>query len=245
MLFYRRKPKPPSSTIFAPLLKLYKSEELPRTPGGTKAARTVGPGTQIPFLLSGPKSRFGLGIALHFIVIPNHPAINSERVWEQARGEIRNSLAREGLPEVEAEVYALRLIDPLNPPVEVTVEYDPADQVVLESFRRVITYQLLQGQAYDGTLASLKRIYRELADTFISVQARQKPSNQEAAEMLRGIAIKNVPTTIRQEDLAKRTILDLQDKLLEIARYFTMFTESKYLKRATPQDAAIIQTLYH
>jgi hypothetical protein len=147
VLFYRRKPKPPSSTIFTPLLKLFKTEYLSKPPHGTRPADGVSSEEQIPFLLSGPKSQYGLGIALHFIVVPDHPSIDPECVWEQARGQIRASLIREGLPQVEADVFALRLIDPLHPPVEVMVEYDPTDKVVLESFRRIITYQLLRGQA--------------------------------------------------------------------------------------------------
>jgi hypothetical protein len=247
VLFYRRKPKPPSSTIFTPLLKLFKTQYLskPSKPrSDTKPADGPRVEEQIPFLLSGPKSRYGLGIALHFIVIPEHPTIDPECVWEQARGQIRNSLIRGGLPESEADVFALRLIDPLHPPVGVTVDYDPADQVVLKDFRRLVTYQLLRGQAYDGSLASLRSIYHELADTFVSLQANQTPSNREAADVLGGIAIKNVQITIRQVDVEKKTILDLRDKLVEISRYFVMFTQAKYLKRVTPQDRAVVQTLY-
>jgi hypothetical protein len=244
MLFYRRKPKPPSSTVFTPLLKLFKTENAPKAEHDTRPSRGFVSETQAPFLLSGPKSRFGLGIALHFIVIPDHPAIDSESVWKQARGEIRTALVRDGLPEAEADVFAWRLIDPLNPPVEVTVEYDPADRIALTDFRCVMTYQLLRGRAYDGTLDSLKRIYSELADSTVSLQAGQEPSSPEAAGMLRGITIRNVPITIRQEDIEKRTILDLQGKLREASTYFAMFTKSKYLKRLTPQDPSVIQTLY-
>jgi len=244
VLFYRRKPKPPSSTIFTPLLKLYKTQHAAKTDHGPNVGRGSSPEKQVPFLLSGPKSRFGLGIALHFIVIPDHPAIDSERLWDQARDEIRTALTLDGLPDVEADVFAWRLIDPLNPPVEVKVEYEPADHVFLENFRRVITYQLLRGQAYDGTVASLKSIYRELADTFVSLKTERKPSYHEAIDMLGGITLKNVPITIRQEDVEKKTILDLQGKLREAATYFAMFTEAKYLKRAAPQDPAVIQALY-
>jgi len=244
VLFYRRKPKPPSSTIFTPLLKLYKTQSAAKAHHDPNEGQDSAPEKQVPFLLSGPKSRFGLGIALHFIVIPDHPAIDSERVWDQARDEIRSALIRDGLPDVEADVFAWRLIDPLNPPVEVKVEYEPADHVFLENFRRVITYQLLRGQAYDGTVASLKSIYRELADTFVSLKTERKPSYHEAIDMLGGITLKNVPITIRQEDVEKKTILDLQGKLREAATYFAMFTEAKYLKRAAPQDPAVIQALY-
>lgn len=244
MLFYRRKPKPPSSTIFTPLLKLFKTEYAPKTGQRLTAAQGAPSGRQAPFLLSGPKSRFGLGIALHFIVIPDHPAIDAERLWSQAREEMRAALISDGVPDLEADVFALRLIDPLNPPVEVKVEYDHADQVFLQGFQRVITYQLLRGQAYDGTVASLKSIYRELAETFVSLRTERKPSSQEAADMLRGIIVRNVPITIRQEDVEKKSILDLRGKLSEVATFFTMFTESKYLKRTTPQDLAVIQRLY-
>jgi hypothetical protein len=244
VLFYRRKPKPPSSTIFTPLLKLFRTEYLPKSRSDHKRADDQGVAEQRPFLLSGPKSQYGLGIALHFIVIPDDPMIDSECVWEHARREIRSSLIREGLPESEAEVFALRLIDPLHPPAEVAVDYDPADRAALEDFRRLVTYQLLRGQSYDGKLNSLKSIYHELADTFVSLQANQTPSNQEAARMLQGITVKNVPITIRQVEVEKKTILDLRGKLLEMTRYFAMFTQAKYVNRVTPQDLAVVEGLY-
>lgn len=240
--FYRRKPKPPSSTFFTPLLKLFKTEY--STTWSRSPSLTPVEDSGSPILLSGPKSRYGLGIGLHFIAIPQHPKIDADCVWKYARQEMRDALIREEVTEAEANMFTRRLIDLLHPPIEIIVEIEPEDQKILEDFRRLINYQLLLGQTYDGSLSSISKIYGELVETFTSIQAKQQPSNPDAAAELRGITLHNIPITIRQEDIEKKTILDIKGKLEEAIIFFTMFTKSRYLKRATSQKPLIIQQLY-
>jgi len=240
--FYRRKPKPPSSTFFTPLLKLFKTEY---STTWTKSPRPVPvEDSGSPILLSGPKSRYGLGIGLHFIAIPQHPRIDTNCVWKYARKEMYDALIQEGVTQAEAEMFTRRFIDLLQPPIEILVEIKPEDKKVIEDFRRLINYQLLLGQTYDGTSPSISRIYGELIETFTSIQAKGKPAKQDAAAELDDIILRNVTITIRQEDIEKKTILDIEGKLKEAIIFFKMFTNSRYLKRATPQEPLIIQQLY-
>ncbi|MFX1561848.1 MAG: hypothetical protein ACFFDP_00885 [Promethearchaeota archaeon] len=240
--FYRRKPKPPSSTFFTPLLKLFKTEYSTAWTRPSRPAPVEDSGS--PILLSGPKSRYGLGIGLHFIAIPKHPRIDANCVWKYARKEMYDALIQEGVSQAEADMFTRRFIDLLQPPVEIVVEIEPEDKKAIEDFRRLINYQLLLGQNYDGTTPSISQIYGELIETFTSVQAKEKPGNPDAATELDGIILRNVSITIRQEDIEKKTILDIEGKLKEAIIFFKMFTESRYLKRATPQEPLIIQQLY-
>jgi hypothetical protein len=240
--FYRRKPKPPSSTFFTPLLKLFKTEHSTSWSRSSQSTPVKDIGS--PILLSGPKSRYGLGIGLHFIAIPEHPRIDANCVWKFARQEMHNSLIQEEVSEAEAKMFTGRLIDLLQPPIEIIVEIEPENQKILEDFRRLINYQLLTGQDYDGTPSSISKIYGELKETFTRIQAKQQPSNPDAAKELESITLRNIPIIIRQEDIEKSTILDIKGKLEESIRFFTLLTKSRYLKRATPQEPLIIQQLY-
>jgi len=242
--FYRRKPKPPSSTIFVPLLKLFKTTHHRDMREESQHNNHIPVDIGSPFFLSGPKSKFGLGISLHFILIPQAKHIQTKTVWRYAREEMRNALILEGLEETEAEMYALRLIDPLIPPPEIRVEFPNDDESILENFQQLITYQLLQGQKYTAAQASIKTIYSDLADTFISLANKQSPRNDEAAELFNEITFRNIEATIYQEDIEKKTIIDLIGKLKELAKFFEMFSQDKYLKRSTPQEPKIIQRLY-
>lgn len=242
IFFYRRKPKPPSSTFFTPLLKLFRTEystAWSRSPHPTPVEDSGS-----PILLSGPKSRYGLGIGLHFIAIPQHQNIDANCVWKYARQEMRDALIREGVTEAEANMFVGRLIDLLQPPIEIIVEIEPENQRVLEDFRHLLNYQLLLGQTYDGSRSSIGKIYGELVETFTSIKAKQQPSNPDAAAELHDIALYNIPIIIRQEDIEKNTILDIEGKLQEAIKFFSMFTKSRYLKRSIPQDPLIIQQLY-
>ena len=242
--FYRRKPKPPSSTIFVPVLKLFKTTHHRDLRDDPSPDDNLPLDTGSPFLLSGPKSQYGLGISLHFILIPQAKQIRSKTIWGFAREEMRNALVLEGLDETEAEMYALRLIDPLGPPAEIRVEFPEEDRRILENFQHLITYHLLQGQQYTETHESIKQIYGDLADTFISIANNQAPRNQEAASLFDSIEFRNIEAAIYQEDIEKKTIIDLMGKLKEIAKFFEMFIQERYLKRSIPQSFKIIQQLY-
>ncbi len=242
IFFYRRKPKPPSSTFFTPLLKLFQTEY--STTGSRSRHPTPVEDSGSPILLSGPKSQYGLGIGLHFIAIPQHPNIESNCVWKYARVEMRDALIREGVSETEAKMFVGRLIDLLHPPIEITVEIEPENQRVLEDFRQLINYHLLLGKNFDGSKTSIAKIYGELVEIFTSIKAKRPPSNPDAAAELHDITLHNIPIIIHQEDIEKNTILDIEGKLQEAIRFFSMFTKSRYLKRATPQDPLIIQQLY-
>ena len=243
--FYRRKRKPPSSTLFVPLLKLFKTT-VPRKPSERAdpavAAFPVDSGS--PFILSGPKSQYGLGISLHFIIIPDSKSINTELVWHYARKEMRTALMYEGIAEAEADMYALRLIDPITLPVEIVVEYPEEKQYILENIQRGITFQLLQGKQYLGTLESIQKIYSSLADTFISLATRKTPKSAEAAAYFKDATFENLEVIIKQADIEKRTIVDVVGKLREMAKFFGMFSQKKYLNRSTPQDLKVIQQLF-
>jgi hypothetical protein len=243
--FYRRKPKPPSSTMFVPLLKLFKTT-VPRKPSEKMdpkvASLPIDTGT--PFLLSGPKSQYGLGISLHFIIIPEGKNINTNLVWHYARKEMRTALIAEGLVETEAEMYALRLIDPINLPPEIIVEYPENKQHILKNLQLAVTYQLLQGKQYTGTLESIKDLYSSLADTFICLATKKSPKAQEAAKIFENATFENIEVVIKQMDIEKRTILDVVGKLREMAKFFDLFSQDKYLKQATPQAPEIIQQLF-
>ncbi len=247
LLFYRRKPKLPTSTMYIPVLKLFQTSHKEHKSSPSDSSSTYhSTEDRTPILLSGPKSRYGLGIGLHFIVMPEHEAINTKLVWKIARQEMKNALMREELEEAEAEVFGWRLVDPLNPPVEVTVEYDSDNKPALTDFQRLVTYQLLRGQGYDGTLSSLKSIYTELAETFATVLAgKAVKSPPDAATILEGIKLQNIPIILRQEDIEKHGVLDVEGKTREITRFFIMFTQHKYLKRVTPLEPQHIQKLYH
>ncbi len=246
LLFYRRKPKLPTSTVYIPILKLFQTTNTGyKNPDGSTPTRII-TDDSVPILLSGPKSRYGLGIGLHFIIMPEHETINVGQVWKFARNEMKNALMREGLEENEAEVFGWRLIDPLDPPVEVTVEYDSDHKPVIRDFQRLITYQLLRGQDFNGTLPSLKKIYRELAETFATVLAgKPVKSPPEAAELLKGVNLQNIPIILRQEDIEKHGVLDVEGKTRELTRFLIMFTEDKYLKRVNPQKPEYIHKLFN
>lgn len=244
-LFYRRKPKLPPSTLFVPVLKLFKTtHRKPRSDHEKAVTQKIPLDTGSPILLSGPKSKYGLGISLHFIIIPSGKKINTKLVWHNTRQEMRNALILEGLAENEADMYAFRLIDPITAPPEVRVEYSDKDGVILENLQDLITYQLLQGQYYTGSLESLSRIYTELADTFYSVSANQPPKSEEAAERFQDVDFRNIEATILQEDIEKKVILDIRGKLEELTEFFGLFSQQKYLKRVTPQETRIIKALY-
>lgn len=243
--FYRRKPKPPTSTIFVPLIKLFKTTYRKQPPSDDeKPIIILETDTGSPILLSGPKSRYGLGISLHFIILPEDKSINTEVLWKFARREMREALIIEGLTKGEADMYALRLIDPITPPPEVVIEYAEEDFPILEDLRRVVTYQLLQGSKYDGTHEAMVQIYSDLAEIFQNLSAKRAPSSPEAAEALDGIMIRNIEVTIRQEDIEKKSIMDIEGKFQEIAKFFDMFSQKKYTKRMMPQDLQYIQRLY-
>ena len=244
-LFYRRKRKPPSSTLFIPLLKLYKTT-VPRKPRESQnsAISSLPIDTGSPFLLSGPKSQYGLGISLHFIVIPSGQHINTDLIWHYARREMRNALIASGISEVEADMYALRLIDPIRLPPEITVEYPENKRYVLEDLQHAITYQLLQGKQYTGTLESVKEIYSDLAITFSNLAADRSPESADAQEYFTNTSFENIEVIIKQEEIEKRTILDISGKLHEMAEFFKMFSQPKYLKRTTPQDLKVVHQLF-
>jgi hypothetical protein len=242
--FYRRKPKPPKSTVFIPLLKLFKTthRKEPKEPDLIVTDLPLDSGS--PILLSGPKSKYGLGISLHFIVIPEAESINTKLVWRFARQEMRNALLLDGVEPQEADLFANRLIDPINLPPEVSIEYPPDDYPVIEALRRLTTYQLLQGKRYDGSLDSLADIYTDLADTFVSLAVNQEPSSAEAKVVFRDTAFRNIEATISQVDIQKQAIIDVEGKLKEVATFFDMFGKKRYLSRVTPQDPQVIQRLY-
>jgi hypothetical protein len=243
--FYRRKRKPPSSTLFVPLLKLFKTTT-PRKPSekADSAVTTFPIDSGSPFLLSGPKSQYGLGISLHFIVIPDSKSINTDLVWHYARREMRSALMYEGIAESEADMYALRLIDPISLPVEIVVEYPDEKQQVLKDLQRAITFQLLQGKQFSGTLESIHDIYSSLADTFLSLATKNTPKSPKAAAYFENAAFENVEVIIKQVDIEKRTILDVIGKLREMAKFFDMFSQKKYLSKSSPQDLKVIQQLF-
>jgi hypothetical protein len=242
--FYRRKPKPPKSTVFIPLLKLFKTthRKEPKEPDLIVTEIPLDSGS--PILLSGPKSKYGLGISLHFIVIPEAERIDTKLVWRFARQEMRNALLLEGVEAQEADLFAYRLIDPINLPPEVSIEYPPDDYPVIEALQRLTTYQLLQGKRYDGTLESLAEIYTDLADTFVSLAVNQAPSSAEAKELFHETSFRNIEATISQVDIQKQAIIDVEGKLKEVATFFDMFGKKRYLSRVTPQDTKVIQRLY-
>jgi hypothetical protein len=243
--FYRRKRKPPSSTLFVPLLKLFKTTT-PRKPSesadSTVTAFPIDSGS--PFLLSGPKSQYGLGISLHLIIIPESRSINTDLVWHYARKEMRSALMYEGITESEADMYALRLIDPITLPVEIVVEYPDENQHILKELRRAITFQLLQGKHFSGTLESIHDIYSSLADTFLSLATKNQPKSPEAAAYFGDTSFENVEVIIKQVDIEKRTIVDVIGKLREMAKFFDMFSQKKYLSKSTPQDLKVIRQLF-
>jgi hypothetical protein len=232
--------------MYVPVLKLFQTTHTGhRNPDGSAPPRTI-TDDRVPIILSGPKSRYGLGIGLHFIIMPEHETINVEHIWKLVRSEMRTALMREGLEQQEAEVFGWRLINPLNPPVEVTVEYESENEPALLDFRRLVTYQLLRGQDYDGELSSLKSIYKELAETFTTVLAgKPVKSPPEAARLLEGVKLQNLPIILRQEDIEKHGVLDIESKTREITRFLIMFTEKKYLKRVIPHEVKNVQKLYH
>ena len=57
-------------------------------------------------------------------IIPENPKINTNCVWKYARGEMRDALILEGVSKKEADMFTGRLIDPLNPPIEIIIEID-------------------------------------------------------------------------------------------------------------------------
>lgn len=246
LFFYRRKPKPPVSTLFVPLLKLFETTHR-REPKEAEhlAGINIPLDSGSPLLLSGPKSRYGLGISLHFIIIPEKQQINPEVIWHFARLEMRNALLLEGLSEPEADMYTLRLIDPITVPPEVRVEYSKDDLSVLEALQQLVTHQLLQGKRYNGSMEAISTIYMDLADTFISLATNRTPSNSEAAALFEEADFRNIDISIHQEDIEKKAILDIIGKLKEIAKFFELFSQNKnYLKRVTPQKVKVIQLLY-
>jgi len=234
--FLKHKKREPTSAVYVPLLKLYQATRL-------KPDKS-------PILLSGPKSRRSLGLGLNTIIIPQHPLINIKQVWKHARLEILKSLIREGLPKEEAEVFCWRMIDPLNPPIEVEVQIAQKDLAVLEGFQRLVTYQLLQGMDYDGTMESLTRIYSELALFFQTIARGETPHidgeapGAELIEELGEIRVQNITLTIRQDDIAKTSLLNLTGKIREIARFYTLFTQPKYLSKTTPQQPQCVKRIY-
>ncbi len=243
--FYRRKPKPPPSTLFVPVLKLFKTtHRKTRTDHDETVTQKIPLDTGSPILLSGPKSKYGLGISLHFIIIPSGKKINTKLVWKYAQQEMRNSLLLEGLADNEANMYAFRLIDPITTPPEVRVEYTDKDGAILESLQDLISYQLLQGQSYTGTLESLSSIYTDLADTFYNISANQTPSSKEAGDRFQNVHFRNIEATIMQEEIEKKVILDIRGKLEELTEFFGLFSQQKYLKRVIPQETKFIEALY-
>ncbi|MFX1318845.1 MAG: hypothetical protein ACFE9D_11870 [Promethearchaeota archaeon] len=243
--FYRRKRKPPSSTLFIPLLKLFQTtvpRKIRESENPEIASLPIDTGS--PFLLSGPKSQYGLGISLHFIIIPDGQHINADLVWHYARREMRNALLASGISEVEADMYALRLIDPILLPPEITVEYPEGKRYVMEDLQRAVTYQLLQGKQYTGTLESIKEIYSGLAIIFSNLAAGRPPKSADAQEHLIDASFENIEVVIKQEEIEKRTILDISGKLREMAEFFEMFSQQKYLKRTTPQDPKVVHQLF-
>jgi len=242
--FYRRKPKPPKSTVFIPLLKLFKTthRKEPKEPDLIVTEIPLDSGS--PILLSGPKSKYGLGISLHFIMIPEAKSIDTKLVWRFARQEMRTALILEGVEAQEADLFANRLIDPIHLPPEISIEYSPEDYPVIEALQQLTTYQLLQGKRYNGSLDSLVEIYTDLADTFISLAVNQEPSSAEARELFRETSFRNIEVTISQVDIQKQAVLDVEGKLKEVATFFDMFGQNRYLSRVTPQDPKVIQHLY-
>jgi hypothetical protein len=242
--FYRRKPKPPKSTVFIPLLKLFKTthRKEPKDPDLIVTDIPLDSGS--PILLSGPKSKYGLGISLHFIMIPDAKSINTNLVWRFARQEMQNALILDGVEASEAELFAHRLIDPISLPPEVTIDYPPEDYPVIESLQHLTTYQLLQGKHYNGTQTSLSEIYSDLSDTFISLAVNQSPASPEAKQLFRDKPFRNIEVTISQVDIKKQAIIDVENKLKEVATFFDMFSKERYLRRVTPQDPQFIQRLY-
>ena len=150
----------------------------------------------------------------------------------------------EGISESEADMYALRLIDPITLPVEIVVEYPEEKQQVLKELQRAITFQLLQGKQFSGSIESIHDIYSGLADTFLSLATKKTPKSPEAADYFKDASFENVEVIIKQVDIEKRTILDVIGKLREMAKFFDMFSQKKYLSRSTPQDLKVIQQLY-
>jgi len=236
MTFFRRKKREPISSVYVPLLKLFRATQL----GYDKS----------PILLSGPKSRRSLGIGLHTIIIPQHPEIDTRRVWKYARWELWKALTKEGLPKEEAEVFCWRMIDPLNPPIEVDVQVAEEDLRVLEDFRRLVTYQLLQGIDYDGTMESLIRIYGELSVFFQAIAQGETPHvdmgnpGAELVEELGEIRVRNITLTMLQDDIAKTSMLNLTGKIREIAKFYNLFTQPKYLSKTTPQQPQHVKRIY-
>jgi hypothetical protein len=149
-----------------------------------------------------------------------------------------------GIAEIEADMYALRLIDPISLPPEIIVEYPDEKRFVLEHLQRAITYQLLEGKRYTGTLESVKKIYSNLADTFMRLAAKKPPSSLEAQIFFENTSFENIEVIIKQEDIEKQTILDIKGKLREMAEFFVMFSKQKYLKQTTPQQLKVIQQLF-
>jgi hypothetical protein len=228
-----------------PLLKLFKTTvpRKTREPEDPKIA-SLPVDTGSPILLSGPKSQYGLGISLHFIIIPDVQQINTDLVWHYSRKEMRNALIAAGISKVEADMYALRLIDPIHLPPEIAVEYPEDKRYVLEDLQRVVTYQLLQGRQYTGTLESVKEIYSDLAMTFRNLAAKRTPESADAQNYVANTSLENIEVIIKQAEIEKQTILDISGKLREMAEFFEMFSQQKYLKRATPQDPKVIQQLF-
>jgi hypothetical protein len=245
LFFYRRKPKPPPSTLFVPVLKLFKTTHRKKMSGIEQTIASEIPlDSGSPILLSGPKSKYGLGISLHFIIIPSAKKINTDLIWQYARQEMRSALLLEGLAENEAAMYAFRLIDPITTPPEVKAEYTDEDCTILENLQRLVTYQLLKGQSYTGTLESLSSIYGDLADTVYSMSANRIPESKEAADLFQDLEFRNIEATLMQEDIEKKVILDIQGKLKELTEFFALFSQHKYLKRVTPQETRFIEALY-
>ncbi|MFX0168705.1 MAG: hypothetical protein ACFE89_05015 [Candidatus Hodarchaeota archaeon] len=242
--FYRRKPKPPKSTIFVPILKLFETTHRkdPKDPEQVRDDIPLDSGS--PILLSGPKSKYGLGISLHFIIIPDSQSINTKVIWRFARQEMRNALILDGIEQREADLFAHRLIDPINLPPEITIDYSPEDYPVIEALQQLTTHQLLQGKRYTGKQSSLVEIYSDLSDTFISLATNQAPSSPEAKQLFSDTTFRNIEMSISQEDIQKQAVIDVEGKLKEIATFFDMFSKPRYLKRVKPQDPKIIQRLY-
>jgi hypothetical protein len=185
-----------------------------------------------------------LGISLHFIIIPDAQEINTNLVWHYSRKEMRNALITAGISEMEADMYALRLINPIHLPPEITVEYPEDKRYVLEDLQDAVTYQLLQGKKYTGTLESIKKIYSDLAMTFRNLAAKRPPESADARNYFANTSFENIEVIIKQAEIEKQTILDIFGKLREMAKFFEMFSQQKYLKRATPQDQKVVQQLF-
>jgi hypothetical protein len=80
--------------------------------------------------------------------------------------------------------------------------------------------------------------------TFRNLAAKRTPESADAQNYVANTSLENIEVIIKQAEIEKQTILDISGKLREMAEFFEMFSQQKYLKRATPQDPKVIQQLF-